>query len=449
MKDVMAPVINGGAKSEYLLASRSLGIMPISLSIAAAWMWAPALLVAATLGYVYGFWGVFWFSVPNIAAVLLFGPVAARARSRLPSGATYSGFQRQAHSRRVMGLFMAQDAMALFTNMLANAVAGGFVVSYVFGLPLAWGVAGVLVIPLLYTLPGGFRISTVTDLFTMAAILGVVLVVAVLTIGTASASTLMAGWGGDAGYGAAFIAAGLGMTLTVHLLAAPYSDQTLWQRAWAARPGDVRRAFLLGGLFFAPVPILCGAVGMVAAGSGLVLDNPQAALFAGAEEWLGSLAVTALALAVLLAVVDTIDSCMSAVSAFVSDDNTVGWSVRRGQAVMVGMTAVVGAVALIPGITIFGVQLAYSAVSGSTLLPGLMSLFRARLPAERAVFWGMVAGAVIGAPVFFVGLTNGDDIVTAWGILLTVGVSGVVTWGMDRIISRTEMRSTPERIVLT
>ena len=434
---------NVGAKAEYLLARRSLGILPISLSIAAAWMWAPALMVAATLGYVYGFWGVFWFSVPNIAAVLLFGPVADRARRRLPDGATYSGFQRRAHSRRVMGLFIAQDAMALFTNMLANAVAGGFVVSYVFDVPLAWGVAGVLIIPALYTLPGGFRISTITDLFTMSAILGVVVVVAVATIGTASAATLLDGWTGSPGYDVAFIAAGLGLTLTVHLLAAPYSDQTLWQRAWAARPQDVRRAFTLGGLFFAPVPILCGAVGMVVAGSGIVLDNAQAALFVGADTYVGAVAVSALALAVLLAVVDTIDSCMSAVSAFVSDDNTLGWSVNAGRLLMVAMTAVVGAVALIPGLSILGVQLAYSAVSGSTLLPGLMSLFSRRRPAEPAVFWGMVGGALIGAPVFFYGLSRGDDIVTAWGIVLTVAVSGVITWAGSRYVYSRGVRPEP------
>jgi urea-proton symporter len=440
--------VNAGDKSEYLLARRSLGILPISMSIAAAWMWAPALMVAATLGYVYGFWGVFWFSVPNILAVLLFGPVADRARKRLPSGATYSGFQRQAHSRRVMGLFIAQDAMALFTNMLANAIAGGFVVSYVFDVPLAWGVLLVLAVPLAYTLPGGFRISTITDLFTMTAILGVVAVVAAMTIGTAGAATLMDGWVGTNGFDAAFIAAGLGLTLTVHLLAAPYSDQTLWQRAWAARPEDVRKAFLLGGALFAPVPILCGAVGMVAHGSGLELENAQAALFAGADAWLGQAAVYALALAVILAVVDTIDSCMSAVSAFVSDDNTLGWSVTRGRWLMVAMTAVTGVVALVPGLSIFGVQLAYSAVSGSTLLPGLMSLFRSRMPAEPAVFWAMLLGAAIGAPVFLYGMNQNDDIITSWGILLCVALSGVLTYLFDRyLVGRGYVATSTDRVL--
>lgn len=441
---------NVGAKAEYLLAGRTLGLLPISTSIAAAWMWAPALMVAATLGYVYGFWGVFWFSVPNILAVLLFGPVAERARRRLPDGATYSGFQRRAHSRRVMALFIGQDTMALFTNMLANAIAGGFVLSFVFDLPFALGVGLVLIIPLLYTLPGGFRISTITDVFTMAAILGVVVVVAFGTIINAGTATLMAGWQGAGGYEAAFIAAGLGLTLTVHLLAAPYSDQTLWQRAWAARPGDVRRAFLIGGLLFAPVPILCGMVGMVAGGAGLTLPDAQEALYAGAGAFLPAIAVSALGLAVLLAVVDTVDSCMSAVSAFVSDDNTLGWSVNAGRLAMVAMTAGVGVVAMAPGLSILGVQLAYTAVSGSTLLPGLMSLFRDRLPMEPAVFWGMLGGAAIGAPVFMWGMYGGGgDQVVALGIVLTVGLAGAITWVIDRaMVARGAVRAVPLGVVM-
>lgn len=430
--------VNTGAKSEYLLARRSLGLLPISASIAAAWMWAPALMVAATLGYLYGFWGVFWFSVPNIIAVLLFGPVAARARQRLPDGATYSGYQRRAHSRRVMSLFIGQDAMALFTNMLANAIAGGFVLSFVFDLPFGLGVALVLLIPLAYTIPGGFRISTLTDLFTMAAILGVVVLVAIATVGTAGTATLIDGWQGANGFDVAFIAAGLGLTLTIHLLAAPYSDQTLWQRAWAARPEDVRRAFFIGGLLFAPVPILCGAVGMVAFGSGIELADAQQALFAGAGAFLPQLAVSALGLAVLLAVVDTIDSCMSATSAFVSDDNTLGWSVAGGRMAMTVMAALVAAVALGPGTpSILSVQLLYGALSGSTLLPGLMALFRSRLPSEPAVFWGMLLGLVVGLPLFVYGLYGpGGDMAVAGGLVLTVGGAGVITWALDGLIAR-------------
>lgn len=424
---------NRGDKSEYLVAGRSLGVLPISLSIAAAWMWAPALLVAAMLGYLYGFWGVFWFSVPNIAAVVIFGPVAVKAREKLASGVTYSGFQARAHSRRVMWLFVIQDALGLFANMLANTIAGGFVAQYVFGWPFWVGAAAVLIVPLLYTLPGGFRISTVTDVFTMTVIVGVVAIVSLATIIGAGISTLAAGYVGTGEHSFAFIAAGLGVALSVHLLASPYSDQTLWQRAWAAPIHKVRKAFRWGAIFFAPVPILCGAVGMVAAGAGLKLEDPQSALFAGASAFLPSFVVPILGFAVLLAVVDTIDSCMSAVSAFVSDDNALARSVSVGKAAMIAMTAIVGIVSL-TNLPIFSVQLLYGAVAASSLLPGLMTLFRDRLPAEPAMFWGIIVGGLIAFPVFAWGVFGGGgDFVTALGIVLGVAASGVLVWVLDRM----------------
>lgn len=421
------------AQEEFLLARRRLGIIPISMSIAAAWMWAPALLVAAQLGYLFGAWGVFWFSVPNIIAVLLFGPVAVAARRALPDGATFAGFQRAEHSRRVLGLFLAKDGMATFTNMLANVTAGAFVLSLVTGWSYVFCAVAIAAIPLAYTLVGGFRISTLTDVFTVTAILGIVGVAAIATIGQAGIATIAAGWGGTAGMEPALIAAGLGVTLTIHLLAAPYSDQTLWQRAWAARPEDVNKAFLLGGLMFAPVPLLCGALGIVAAGTGIVLDDPQRALFASVETYLAPVAIAAIVFAIVLAIVDTLDSAMSATSAFVGDRHTLGWGVGASRIVMLLATVLVVAVALL-ALPIFSIQLLYGALSGAALLPGLLTLFRRGSVTERGVFWGMVGAFALGLPVFLYGMFGGGgDTVVAIGLAITVGLAGVLALVISRL----------------
>jgi len=41
-------------KSEFLLASRGIGVLPGAMSIAASWIWAPALFVAAQKAYEQG-----------------------------------------------------------------------------------------------------------------------------------------------------------------------------------------------------------------------------------------------------------------------------------------------------------------------------------------------------------------------------------------------------------
>ena len=61
-------------RAEFLVAGRSLGVWLAALSIAASWIWAPALFVASQKAYDQGLPGVFWFTFPN---VLSFGAICA------------------------------------------------------------------------------------------------------------------------------------------------------------------------------------------------------------------------------------------------------------------------------------------------------------------------------------------------------------------------------------
>lgn len=63
------------SKLEFLLADRNLGVWPAAFSIAATWIWAPALFLASEKAYTQGLAGVFWFIAPNVACLLLFAPL--------------------------------------------------------------------------------------------------------------------------------------------------------------------------------------------------------------------------------------------------------------------------------------------------------------------------------------------------------------------------------------
>ena len=51
-------------KKEFLVANREIGTFSGALSVAATWIWAPALFVSATKAYTSGIPGLFWFTVP-------------------------------------------------------------------------------------------------------------------------------------------------------------------------------------------------------------------------------------------------------------------------------------------------------------------------------------------------------------------------------------------------
>ena len=52
-------------KVEFLLANRGIGVLPGAMSIAASWIWAPALFIASQKAYEQGIAGLFWFTFPN------------------------------------------------------------------------------------------------------------------------------------------------------------------------------------------------------------------------------------------------------------------------------------------------------------------------------------------------------------------------------------------------
>ena len=53
------------SKTSFLVARRELNTFQGSLSVAAAWLWAPGLFISAQQAYVNGLVGLFWFCLGN------------------------------------------------------------------------------------------------------------------------------------------------------------------------------------------------------------------------------------------------------------------------------------------------------------------------------------------------------------------------------------------------
>jgi len=75
-------------KNGFLVANRKVGWLTGSTSIAASWIWAPALFVSVQMAYEKGLAGIFWFTFPNIIALAIFAIIAPKIREKLPEGFT-------------------------------------------------------------------------------------------------------------------------------------------------------------------------------------------------------------------------------------------------------------------------------------------------------------------------------------------------------------------------
>src|SRR5450631_3433839 len=64
----------------FMAAGRKVPWWLGAVSIAITWIWAPALFVSVQQAYQQGLPGIFWFTFPNILALVIIAPLAVRIR---------------------------------------------------------------------------------------------------------------------------------------------------------------------------------------------------------------------------------------------------------------------------------------------------------------------------------------------------------------------------------
>ena len=110
----------------FLVGNRRMGTIKSAMSIAATWIWAPALFVSAEKAYSNGWPGLFWFLVPNILCLLFFIPYAERIRKQMPDGITISGYMGTIYrSVKVKRVYLAQLSILAVLSTAVQLLAGG------------------------------------------------------------------------------------------------------------------------------------------------------------------------------------------------------------------------------------------------------------------------------------------------------------------------------------
>lgn len=423
-------------RNEFLLVNRDVGWRRGSFSIAATWIWAPALFVAAQQGYMHGWVGVFWFTVPNVACLLIFGWFAARARRIFPNGFTASDMARQGYSTRVQRMYLLAFTGLAVCAFAVQLLAGGLVVSVLTGIPFLPITLALTLIALSYSLYNGLNSAIVTDYFQMTVLAVVGVGLAGWVILEAGGSTITAGMngvGGDytsltSGPGAALFWS-FGLSTTVGLLSGPFGDQSFWQRTWAAREGEVQRSFTVGALVFALVPLSMACLGFAAAGAGLTVSNPQLTSLEAVLNWLPVWVVLPFLLYVLAGLISTLSSVLSAVSSLaghdLTSDRTDARSIRNARLSMFVLALLGLGIANVPGIAIVQLFIFYGTLRASTLIPTVAMLLSRRRLSEAGAFWGIVVALAVGVPMSAYGNLN-EVVPMIWGASLAViGLSGL------------------------
>lgn len=416
----------------FHIADRKIGIFQGAMSIAATWIWAPALFTSAEKAYVNGWPGLFWFLAPNVLCLLLFIPFARRIRNQMPQGITLSAYMAQKYqSKAVHGIYLLALVALSVLSTAVQLLAGAKILAAITGWPFWILTLALALIAFAYAQYSGIKASVLTDSLQMLfMLLFAALFVPLAWQKTGGLANLLNGLAGFSGeYTALWDANGLqiflafGLPGAVGLLAAPFADQCFWQRAFAIREERLASAFKLGSILFALVPLAMGMLGFMAAGTCYVAQDNGLVNFELISSLLPDWAMLPFLFMVISGLLSTVDSNLCAVASLTSDFNL---NLREAKAAMLALLAAAIAIANIPGLGVTDLFLVYGALRATTMLPTVLTLLARPLKAG-AVFAGIVSAMLIGIPLFVIGLLGGNVMLQTVGSLCALLLSGLIS----------------------
>lgn len=431
----------------FFVGDRKMGTVKSAMSIAATWIWAPALFVSAEKAYTSGIIGLFWFLVPNVLCLIFFIPFAKKIRKQMPSGITLSGYMHKKYkSGKVKKIYLFQLISLAFLSTAVQLLAGGKILSSITGIPMLPVTIILALIAYSYSQFSGIRASILTDDIQMVVILAVCAVFVPLALNnTENINGLITGLKGVSGeYGHLISRKGLevflsfGLPTAIGLIAGPFGDQSFWQRVFAVNEKKIGSSFVLGAFLFGLVPLSMGIFGFIAAGTGLAVADQNIVNFELVTHLFPKVSVIPFLFMILSGLLSTIDSNLCAVSSLTSDlcmfdgkNETEKMKLSKTSMLIVLAAGIF--ISNIKGLTVTHLFLFYCTLRATTMMPTVLTLSNKRLT-ENGVFFGVLVSLCVGLPVFAYGTLKGIAMYKTVGSLMALLLSAIIAV----IISRME-----------
>lgn len=432
-------------KLYFLVSNRNVGQHAGALSIAITWIWAPALFIASEKAYTQGILGVFWFTVPNILTLVLFGYFAQKLRAKMPEGWTFAGFIQQNFSKRVHNLFLIENFGLQILSFAVQILAGASILSRLTGIDFIYLSIALSLMPFFYTIWNGIRSSIMTDFWQMIWILVVIFVGIPIVLNNTGLEPLTIGLSGISGNFGDFLSKEsldvfltFGIPVTIGLLSGPFGDQMFWQRVFSLKGNHVKPAFIKGALIFGIVPIGLSILGFCLAGKSVQIQDTQLTNLEGIIHFAPKWFIFPFVFMILSGLLSTADSIVCAVSSLVGHDvlkrieNKKNIKFSEKKTITIARISMISVVFLgllianIPGIKILYLFLVYGILRSSVLLPTIYAIKGIKM-SEKGLFWGIIVSIFIGLPIFTYGKLNGINSYIIGGAVLALLASGIIS----------------------
>ncbi len=427
---------------DFVIAGRRIGLGFGVGSVIAVWTWSMAVLMSSAQAFSWGTSGLIWFIVPNGLAVVAVVPFALKLRKHMPHGYTIVEFIRARFSSRTATIVMlSAQVFGLLSEIFINLFGVVLVTGVIFGLNPTAVLLVTLATITIYSYFGGLWTSAITAtintlLITIPAALVVLFVLAKVG-GPAAVFHDIDAKGGDLlNPFSPATAAAFGISLALGLLASTIADQTFWQKLWALRPGNLRRTFVWGGLWFYPIPLALGLLGLVGLGLGVTPDQLGDAGAGGVGPYVVShvglpvILIVAYVLVILNACYSSIDGAFSALSSLVAVDILKQAWPKIKEKRLFQLTKLslligggVGAIVVSSGIDYIALVNLVFFIKAVLIFPLVLAIFWQRTTGTAFVA-SIVAGLAVGLPL----RQSGHDLLAiaaleGVSLLVVVGVS--------------------------
>lgn len=415
----------------FFVGDRKMGTWVSALSIAATWIWAPALFTSTEKAFTQGIIGLLWFLTPNVLCLFLFIPFAKRIRKELPQGITLSGYMQQKYnSNGVKRVYLFQLISLSVLSTGVQLLAGGKMLSILTGISFPILVLALAAIAYSYSRFSGIKASVTTDAVQMVFILLTSIGLVVWLLIGGHGVDIPVGLGGFSGDfknlfsdNGKMVFFSFGLPTTVGLLSGPFGDQCFWQRAFSIREDKIGKSFGLGAILFGIVPLCMGIIGFIAAGTGFSPSDIGTVNMEFISYRFPAWVMVPFLFMVISGLLSTVDSNLCAISSLTTDIFKSSLKISRMSMLLLLIAAI--AIANIPGLTVTHLFLFYGTLRASTMLPTILTLSKIELSAKGIII-GIVISLTVGLPIFAYGNLYNLALYKTIGSLITVLFSGIL-----------------------
>lgn len=307
---------------DFMLAGRNVGFAFASATAMATWITSNTTLVAPQMTYQFGIWGMVGYTMASLG-LILFAPMAKRIKKLMPQGYTCGDFIRVRYGKAAWVIFLIVSFCYALGWLVSLGMAGGVLLSTLSGLSYHLGMTAILIICVGYTLLGGLRAVIATDYVQTLIILVGVLIIGFVCYQSVGIDTIYESVKEEHPNLLNLLFPASIMFLFNNIffgIGEIFHSNVWWSRALSFREGIGKRAYLLAGLLWLPIPIVTGFIALAAPALGIY---PAEADMVGpmvAAKLLGSVGAIFVFVVVFSALASSLDSLLAATSDLITKD---------------------------------------------------------------------------------------------------------------------------------